>query len=154
MRVRPVVIAAFLLLALPSRAADKQADDLDATAAVNFFGNCAGVWDFAAEAMAADGKHATAEQFRNTGNGAQTAALWMLAITESAKTGRATRYGSWLPLVEPRRDSGKLRMHALTEQGRQEEVTAELEACLAALEDQEGILQQMRADRVREAQGE
>ena len=154
MKVWHAATAAFLIVASMGMATADPADDLDVTAAANFFGNCAGVWDLAAEAMDADGKHATAEQFRNTGNGAQTAALWALAISENLKTGRATRYGSWLPLVQPKRENGRLRMHALLEQGMHDEISAEADACLAALSDQEGILQQMRADRVRQGQGE
>lgn len=131
------------------------AEDLgDVTEAVNFFGNCAGVWDFMSDAMVADGKPAAAEQMRNTGNGAQTAALWILASKHNLDTGNATTYGSWMDLVRPRRENGRLRMHALVEIEDLSTIEAEAGACFDALGDQENILQLMRQDRVRQAQSE
>jgi len=131
------------------------ADEIgDVTEVVNFYGNCAGVWDFHADLQAAEGKPASAEQLRNMGNGAQTAALWLLANKHSLDTGKATTYGSWDDLVRPRRENGKLRMHALAEQQDFETIKAESQACLDAAEAQEKVLQMMREDRVRQAQND
>jgi len=145
-----VLVAAMIVL--PAAQADDGADAGDVTQAVNFFGNCAGVWDFLSDVAQSEGKSATAEQLHNMGNGAQTAALWLLANKHSIDTGKATTYGSWMDLVQPRRESGRLRMHALTEQSSFDTVSAESNACLEAASEQESILQMMRNDRVRQAQ--
>lgn len=118
----------------------------------NFFGNCAGVWDFYSDTMAADAKPSASEQFRNTGNGAQTAALWVLASAHALESGEATTYGSWTDLVAPKRESARVRMHALAEIGDFATIKAEGEMCTEALTEQENILQTMRKERVRALQ--
>lgn len=145
------VLTIFLCGALPCAGA--LAGEMDESMpAVNFFANCAGVWDFQSELEAQSGKPASAEMLRNLGNGAQMVALWTLANSHSLDTGEATQYGSWLDLVRPRRESANLRMKALAETEQFDVMISELKQCSEALEAQEGTLQLMRKDRVREAQ--
>lgn len=120
--------------------------------AANTFANCAGLWDFHADLMESEGKPATAQQMHNMGNGAETAAMWLYASAHSLDGGGATRYGSWKDLVHPKREANKLRLQALVENEEFQVIQAEAATCLEMAEEQESILQLMRADRVREEQ--
>lgn len=149
---RLLILTALLSTSLMAVAQDETDDEATTNKVVNFFANCAGVWDFSSELMAADSKPAVAEHLHNMGNGAEAVALWLLASQHSLDTGTATKYGSWNDMVTPRREGGKLRMYALAELGDFEQIKLDSEACSEAATQQENILQLMRRDRVRDAQ--
>lgn len=133
-------------------AENESSEKIDVTETANFFANCAGVWDFNADVMEADGKPATAERLHNMGNGAQTAALWLLASQHALNAGKATKYGSWLDMVTPKREDARLRLRGLAEMSEFKQIETESNACLGAAAEQEGILTMMREDRVRTEQ--
>ena len=126
----------------------------DAQQIAMLLATCAGVWDAMSEGAASNESPASAEQLRNMGNGAETAAMWVLASHMAMTEKKATKYGSWSELTRPKRESGKTMIRALAENSGQKEINAELELCQTLLTEQEKILQRMRMDRVRQAQGE
>lgn len=119
-----------------------------ATRTADTFAYCAGVWDFFAAAEAAGDRPASAEQFRNMGNGAQTAALWTHAKAHLASGGKPARYGAWLPLVTPKRQAANLQLHAALEHGDVERAKREGETCRGMLESQQMAIDYLRQDQV------
>lgn len=138
----------------PAALADAPVSPEDARQIAMALANCAGVWDAMSEAAASDNKPASAEQFHNIGNGAETAAMWVLASHLAITEKKATTYGSWSELTRPKRESAKTMILALAEQKAEEGITEEAERCNAMLPEQENILQMMRLDRVRKLQGD
>lgn len=136
-----VLIAA--CLSFPASAGD-QADREKAEEVARTFANCAGLWDFLSAVELADDKPATAEQLKNTGNGAQMAALYWLAAAHALGGGEPRPYGDWLPMVTPHRESSAVQIAALVEQGASSEISQQAELCTALVEEQDRILTDIR----------
>ncbi|WP_102945281.1 hypothetical protein [Stenotrophomonas sp. VV52] len=144
------IISALLAIALASSpTADEIAEVKKETEeAARIYADCAGFWDYMSSTQAKAGHPAAAEQLRNLGNGAQTAALWLHAQTHVVAGGKPVRYGTWLPLIAPRREAAALRASAMEEASDAEWLRSEGEKCTAMLEGQQQAIDAIRADTV------
>lgn len=120
----------------------------EAVEAADIYADCAGWWDFMASHERASGRPASAEQFKNMGNGAQTAALWLHGQAYSLTATKPARYGTWLPMVAPRREGAAIRAAAMVEHGKTDFVRSELQRCEALLEGQQQAIDSIRKDNV------
>ena len=120
----------------------------EATEVANSYADCAGWWDFMSAMENAAGRSSSAEQFKNMGNGAQTAALWLHAQAYALTAKKPARYGAWLPIVAPRRAAAFTRAGALVEHSDIGFVRTEGERCQALLEGQQHALDEIRRDAV------
>lgn len=120
----------------------------EAAESANIFANCAGWWDFMATHERAAGRPASAEQFKNLGNGAQTAALWLHGQAYALTATKPARYGTWLPMVAPLREGAAIRAAAMAEHGKIDLVRSELQRCEALLESQQQAIDSIRKDSV------
>ncbi len=113
---------------------------------------CAGLWDWLASGLEAEGKPASAQQMHNIGNGAETAAMWILANHHLITSGKRTTYGSWSPLTAPKREAAVTWLNSMAEIGDLERINEESATCQSLLEAQESVIQMMRRDQVDAAQ--
>lgn len=120
----------------------------EAAESANIFANCAGWWDFMATHERSAGRPASAEQFKNLGNGAQTAALWLHGQAYALTATKPARYGAWLPMVAPLREGAAIRAAAMAEHGKIDLVRSELQRCEALLESQQQAIDSIRKDSV------
>jgi len=120
----------------------------EAKEAASRYADCAGFWDYMASTEAAAGRPSAAEQLRNIGNGAQTAALWLHAQAHVLEGGSPVRYGTWLPIITPRREAAALRASALAERADANWMRKEGERCQAMLQGQQQAIDAIRADTV------
>ena len=120
----------------------------EAAEVANSYADCAGFWDFMSSTERAAGRPASAEQFKNMGNGAQTAALWLHGQAYSFTATRPARYGAWLPMVAPRREGAAIRVAAMVEHGNTEFIRSEARRCEALLEGQQRAIDDIRKDSV------
>jgi len=137
-----------VLAAAPPVSDDDRATIAHATRTADEFAYCAGVWDFFSDAESAGDRPASAKQFHNMANGAQTAALWTHAKAHLASGGKPARYGAWLPLVTPKREAASLQLHSALEHGDVERARREGEKCREMLEAQQLTLDFLRQDQV------
>lgn len=153
MRIAAVSLSLCLLVSTGwSAAQDTGISSEEAESSAMTLASCAGVWDAMSFAMKQASKPASAEQFQNIGNGAETAAMWVLASHHALTAGKATTYGSWAELTRPKREAGKNMILALAENGADSDVELETEKCQMLIPTQEEILQNMRKDRIRQQQ--
>lgn len=120
----------------------------EATEAADTFADCAGWWDFMSTWEMKAGRSASAEQFRNMGNGAQAAALWLHAQAYALTATKPARYSAWLPMVAPRRSAAATRAAAMAEHGDIDFARAEGERCRAMLGAQQHAIDDIRRDAV------
>lgn len=120
----------------------------EAVESAKYYANCAGWWDFLATHEREAGRPASAEQFKNLGNGAQTAALWLHGQAYSLTATKPARYKAWLPLVAPLREGAAIRAAAMAEHGKIDLVLSELQRCEALLESQQRAIDSIRNDNV------
>lgn len=118
----------------------------EAAESANIFANCAGWWDFMATHEREAGRPASAEQFKNLGNGAQTAALWLHGQAYALTATKPARYKTWLPMVAPLREGAAIRAAAMAEHGKIDLVRSELQRCEALLESQQQAIDSIRKD--------
>lgn len=123
----------------------------NARESANTYADCAGWWDFMSQWQAEKNNPASAEQLRNLGNGAQTAALWIYGQAHSLESTKRVTYGTWLPVVQPRREGALLRLKALSEQDDVEAIKETGRVCTALLEGQQKAIDAIRADTVQQA---
>lgn len=143
-----LVLTALTLLAsnAVAQTTRKDAQDMAKT-----YADCAGIWDWHSELNKSDGRNAVAEQLRNTGNGAEFAAMWILASHHGIEMKEVTRYGTWKEMTRPIRESGALRMKGLAELDDQEGIKAAFDLCVALVDGQERVLTEARRDRALES---
>lgn len=120
----------------------------EAAEAANSYADCAGFWDFMSSTERTAGRPASAEQFKNMGNGAQTAALWLHGQAYSFTATKPARYGDWLPMVAPRREGAAIRAAAMVEHGKTDFLRSEARRCEALLEGQQHAIDDIRKDSV------
>ncbi|MDH1242823.1 hypothetical protein [Stenotrophomonas sp. GD03948] len=120
----------------------------EAAESANIFANCAGWWDFMATHERSAGRPASAEQFKNLGNGAQTAALWLHGQAYALTATKPARYRAWLPMVAPLREGAAIRAAAMAEHGKIDLVRSELQRCEALLESKQQAIDSIRKDSV------
>lgn len=149
-----MTLTALLLTALLAAApTDSEISEIASAAkeSAEGYADCAGFWDYMASTEVAAGRPKTGEQLRNLGNGAQTTALWLYANAHTLTGGKPVRYGTWLPLVSPRREAAMLRASAAGERSEQSWIKEEGERCLALIDGQKNAIDSMRADSVQQA---
>lgn len=122
----------------------------EAVESARIYANCAGWWDFLSTHERDAGRPASAEQFKNLGNGAQTAALWLHGQAYALTATKPTRYKTWLPLVAPLREGAAIRAAAMAEHGKIDLVRSELERCETLLESQQRAIDSIRNDTVQQ----
>jgi hypothetical protein len=147
------VFAVLFILSAATNSAHPASEEIaaavaEATEAANSYADCAGWWDFMSAIEGAAERPASAEQLRNVANGAQTAALWLHAQAYALTAKKPARYGTWLPLVAPRRAAASTRAAAMVEQGDVEFMRAEGKRCQAMLEGQQHAIDEIRKDSV------
>lgn len=120
----------------------------EAVESAKYYANCAGWWDFLATHEREAGRPASAEQFKNLGDGAQAAALWLNGQAYSLTATEPARYKTWLPLVAPLREGAAIRAAAMAEHGKIDVVRSELQRCEALLESQQRAIDSIRNDNV------
>ncbi|HDS1038165.1 TPA: hypothetical protein QDZ42_001362 [Stenotrophomonas maltophilia] len=139
--------------ASPAAPADVTQEDIAAITAeaaevANIYADCAGFWDFMSSTERTAGRPASAEQLKNMGNGAQTAALWLHGQAYSFTATKPARYGDWLPMVAPRREGAAIKIAAMAEHGKTELIRSEARRCEALLEGQQRAIDDIRKDSV------
>lgn len=122
----------------------------EAVESARIYANCAGWWDFLATHERDAGRPASAEQFKNLGNGAQTAALWLHGQAYALTATKPARYKTWLPLVAPLREGAAIRAAAMAEHGKIDLVRSELQRCETLLESQQRAIDSIRNDTVQQ----
>ncbi|HHW4679879.1 MAG TPA: hypothetical protein ACQGQX_00075 [Xylella taiwanensis] len=111
--------------------------------------NCAGVWDWMANLEKIAGKSSNVEQFHNKANGAEAAAMWVLASQHYVATGKTASDTHWKSLTGAKREAGLIHMNALAEPGKENASVAAIKTCQGMLKYQENILQLMRRNKAK-----
>lgn len=127
---------------------DKISDE-EARSIAREYARCVAVWDWSSALMRAGGKHATAEHLHNMGNGARTAAYWILSAAHSLNHAdeSAKRLGDWEQYVTPIVDAELTRLRAQTELDVSFE--SDIERCTELSKGQATVIDMLRSDYVK-----
>lgn len=119
------------------------------------YGTCAGIWDAMSELETARGNPHSAEQFHNIGNGAETTALWLLSVQHNESSKDDMRPMShFLPLVAPRRESGRTYLLSIVERQDTETLKKEVGYCTELLTFQDETINSIRRQSVESGQAD
>lgn len=115
----------------------------------HLYAGCAGLWDVMSLAAKGDGKTATAEQYHNMGNGAETTAMWILAFHHNiGHPDDQKTIGAFRPMIGPRREAALNHYLALLENKAISEIEKDIKMCTDMLTFQDDTLTNIRRDRV------
>lgn len=141
-----VVLATCFLILSASAIADDQ-DEKSTTEVVNLLSNCSGYYGFLAAIAEKDGMREVAEQFRGSARGAKFSAAYLLSIEASAK-GRARKLGEFGSYIDSIAALAKSRMMASMEVGDDAPIKEQGDLCIAAMELQKALVQEMRNEMI------
>lgn len=123
--------------------------DAEARSIAKEYARCVAVWDWSSTLMSAGGKHAAAEHLHNMGNGARTAAYWVLSAAHSLNHAGepAKRLGDWEPYVTPIVDAELAWLRAQTELG--VSLKQDVDRCAELSKGQSTVIDILRSDYVK-----
>lgn len=155
------LVPLFLILAIaPTAMAEKPPIDPELAETIRetegmpeMFARCMGYWQWFGQYLEANGQPASGEYVRTYANGAQTAALWLLAaqyqVENPDKPPR--RLGEFGHHLEGPADLERLRMAALAETGDSEAIEQANAHCLEVAQASHPLLQSLRKEMLLEA---